>query len=472
MRQLSALDAQFLNFETDTNVANIGGLAILETSLSREAILARLKDRLAGTPQLRQRLAPVPLGLDHPYWADDAALDLDYHVRELALPSPGDDRRLGEQVARLHERRLDRGRPLWEMYLIHGLAQGRSAIYTKLHHAAADGLTGARVLAAVMDPAPAPVTYDPETAPDLLHMLARSARHAAANPVHLLKFLAEVAPALDQLPIVSRLPAAGWLARLVRPGSLPDLPDFAAPHTPLNGAVSAHRSYAFVELPLEEIKRIKDARGVKVNDVVLALSASALRRWLLAHEALPDVPLVAGVPFSLRGRDGERLANQVTLMMIQLPTHVADATERLRLVAEAMRQIKDRFDLVSASWLRELSESVPAPLNALADRAAFEVVGRTIPPVNVIVSNVPGPQFPLYIAGVRLLAHHPVSVVTDVSGAVNITVFSYDGRLDIGVTACGRLVPDVWAYADYLREALDELTICQGRGTAPEAHSP
>ncbi|MEV4061091.1 WS/DGAT/MGAT family O-acyltransferase [Nonomuraea dietziae] len=459
MRQLSALDAQFLNFETETNVANIGGLAILEAGLSRERILRRLEDRLAGTPQLRQRLAPVPLGLDHPYWADDAELDLDYHLAELALPRPGDDRQLGEQVARLHERRLDRRRPLWEMYLIHGLSGGRIALYAKLHHAATDGLTGARILAALMDSSPPSLTYEPDTPPDLWPMLARSARHLAANPIHLLRFVSKAVPVLDQIPVASVLPGAGSLSRLIRRVSLPDLPGFMAPHTPLNGAVSAHRRYAFVELPLKKIKRIKNASGVKVNDVVLALSASALRRWLLAHDALPDAPLVAGVPFSLREKDGDLPGNQVTLMMIHLPTHVADARERLRLTSEAMRQIKERFDLAPASWLTELSESLPAPLNALADRAAFEVVSRTMPPVNVIVSSVRGPQVPLRIAGVKLLAHYPVSVVTDVSGALNITAFSYDGHLDVGITACRKLVPDVWTFADHLREALDELKV-------------
>ncbi|MFI7707386.1 wax ester/triacylglycerol synthase family O-acyltransferase [Nonomuraea sp. NPDC049480] len=457
MRQLSALDAQFLNFETATNVANIGGLAVLETDLSKESILLRLSERMAGVPQLRQRLVHVPLGLDHPYWADDGEVDLEYHVRELALPAPGDNAQLGEQVARLHERLLDRSRPLWEMYLIHGLAGGRCGIYTKLHHAAVDGLTGAEVLAALMDPGPGAVACEPEPPPELWHMLARSAWHLAANPAHLLRFAGEVLPVLDQLPGVSRLPGAGPLSRLLQRGPSPELPDFAAPYTPLSGPVSSHRRYAFADLPLYEIKRVKNAFGVTVNDVVMTLAASALRRWLMAHGALPDVPLVAGVPFSLRGRTGANDGNQVTIMITQLATQVADARRRLELVSEAMRQIKERFALAPAGWLRELSESLPAALNGVADRAVFELVGRTAPPINVIISNIPGPQFPLRIAGVELLAHYPVSVITDVSGALNITAFSYNGRLDVGIIACRERVPDVWAFPGYLREALEEL---------------
>ena len=457
MRQLSALDAQFLNFETTTNIANVGGLAVLEADLDKDEVLRRLAERLAGVPQLRRRLVHVPLGLDHPYWADDVEVDLDYHVRELALPSPGDDAQLAEQVARLHERRLDRTRPLWEMYLIHGLAGGRCGLYTKVHHSAVDGVTGAEVLTALMDPAPEAVSCEPDAPPELWRMLARSALHLVSNPAHLLRFAGEALPMLDQLPVVSRLPGAGRLSRLLRRSPLPDLPEFAAPHTPLGGPVSGHRRYAFVELPLEEIKQIKNAFGVTVNDVVLTLAASALRRWLMDHAALPDVPLVAGVPFSLRGRTDTSEGNQVTIMITQLPTHVADARRRLELVGGTMRRIKERFALTPACWLQELSESLPAALNGLTDRAAFDLVGRTAPPINVIISNVPGPQFPLRIAGVRLLAHYPVSVITDVSGAVNITAFSYDGRLNIGITACRDLVPDVWAFSGYLRETLDEL---------------
>ncbi|GAA3235807.1 WS/DGAT/MGAT family O-acyltransferase [Nonomuraea helvata] len=467
MRQLSALDAQFLNFETDTNIANIGGLAVLGKDLSREKIQHRLAERMAAVPQLRQRLVRVPFGLDHPYWADDGEVDLDYHVRERTLPAPGDDAQLGEQVARLHERRLDRERPLWEMYLIHGLSCGRCGIYTKVHHAAVDGLTGAEVLAALMDPAPEAVARRPQAPPALWHMLARSAWHLAANPMHLLRFAGEALPVLDQLPVLSRLPGASSLSRLTRPHPLPELPEFAAPHTPLSGPVSSRRRYAFAELPLKEIKRVKNAFGVTVNDVVMTLVASALRRWLLAHAALPEAPLVAGVPFSVRGRAGANEGNQVTIMITQLPTQVDDPRRRLELVSEAMRQIKERFALTPARLLSDLSASMPAALNGLADRAALELVGRTTPPLNVVVSNIPGPQFPLRIAGAGLLAHYPVSVLTDASGGLNITAFSYNGRLDIGLTACRKLVPDVWAFPGYLHEALDDLKPAPRRRKAP-----
>ncbi|GII06004.1 WS/DGAT domain-containing protein [Planobispora takensis] len=189
----------------------------------------------------------------------------------------------------------------------------------------------------------------------------------------------------------------------------------------------------------------------------MTLASGALRRWLVVHDALPAEPLIAGVPFSLRGPDGAEHGNQVTIMTVPLPTHVAEAGRRLEEVHASMKRLKTHADPVPASWLREFTESLPAALTGLADRAAFALLGQAAPPMNLIVSNVPGPQVPLFVTGARLLAHYPVSVVTGVSGGLNITVFSYDGRLDIGIVACRDMVPDVWAIAGYLKEALEEL---------------
>ncbi|MEV7966107.1 wax ester/triacylglycerol synthase family O-acyltransferase [Sphaerisporangium sp. NPDC088356] len=471
MRQLSALDAQFLSFESETNVANVAGLSILEGEVARDDLVKLVEERSALVAPLRERAVPVPLGLDHPYWVQDEALDLDYHVRELALPSPGTDRQLAAQVARLHARRLDRRHPLWEMYLIHGLQGGRTALYTKLHHAAIDGIGGADVLAAFMDVEPRPKRRaaerpaEPEQAPETAEMLLRTAGRLVANPAHLLRFIAEAMPYLDEIPIISRLPGAvpvsratRWLARQVGLGQeVPELPKMIAPRTPFNGPVSAHRRFAFVELPLDEVKQIKNAFGITVNDVVMTLAATAVRRWLIAHDALPDEPLVAGIPFSLRDVDEEGPGNQVTLMITSLDTQIDDPGERLEAVHQAMRRIKDRFNLAPARWLRHLSESMPAALTGLADRAAFGLVAQTSPPVNLIISNIPGPQIPLYVCGRRLLAQYPVSVVTDASGGLNITAFSYNGQIAVGVVACRTMVPDVWSVTGYLREALEEL---------------
>ncbi|MFC4535069.1 WS/DGAT/MGAT family O-acyltransferase [Sphaerisporangium dianthi] len=473
MRQLSALDAQFLAFETDTNVANVAGLSILEGPISRDELLDLVEERSALVPPLRQRIMQVPFNLDHPYWVQDDTLDLDYHVRELALPPPGTDRQLAAQVARLHARRLDRRHPLWEMYVIHGLQGGRTALYTKLHHAAIDGLGGADVLAAFMDlephprPRPREAVAEPDLAPEMAQMLLRTGARLAANPAHLLRFLAEAMPYLDEIPLLSRLPGAvavsratRWLARELKISDgreVPQLPKLAVPRTPFNGPVSAHRRFAFVELPLDEVKKVKNLFGVTVNDVVLTLAATAVRRWLIDQDALPEGPLVAGVPFSLRGVEGAETGNQVTLMITSLDTQIADPRERLYAVRDSMQRIKDRFSLSPARWLRHLSESMPAALTGLADRAAFGLVAQTSPPVNLLISNVPGPQLPLYVCGRRLLAQYPVSVVTDASGGLNITAFSYNGQVAVGIIADRAMVPDVWKLTTHLREALDEL---------------
>ncbi|MEV0597307.1 WS/DGAT/MGAT family O-acyltransferase [Nonomuraea cavernae] len=472
MPQLTALDAQFLQFETATNIANIAGLGIVEGELDRAGLLALLEARLPYVPALRRRLARVPLGLDHPYWAQEDELDLDYHVRELGLPSPGDDAQLAEQVSRLHSRRLDRARPLWEIYLIHGLAGGHTGLYTKIHHAAVDGIGGADVLAALLDtgPVPAPPPAEPPehdpAPPGAVEMLARGLARLAGNPAQAVRFAARAVPHLDEIPVVSRIPGSGTVSGLARrlagSGRAPGLPSLPAPRTPFSGPVSEHRRFAFVSLPLDEVKQVRKAHEVTVNDVVMAVCAGALRHWLAAHGGVPRRPLVAGVPFSLRAAGIEGTGNQVSFMTAPLGVHLDDPLVRLRQVSHAMRRIKERFALAPAPWLSELSESMPAALMGLASRSAFGLLGQTAPPVNVAVSNVPGPQLPLYVCGARLLGHYPVSVITDVSGGVNITAFSYDGSLDIGVVTDRTMVPDAWELAGYLRDALDELLNAEG----------
>ncbi|GIH80289.1 WS/DGAT/MGAT family O-acyltransferase [Planobispora longispora] len=474
MRQLSAVDTQFLNLETSTNVANIAGLAILEGGLTRGDLLSLMAGRLHVAEPFRQRLVPVPLGLDHPYWTEDARVDLDYHVRELALPAPGSDEQLGEQVARLHARRLDRRRPLWEMYLIHGLAGDRTALYIKVHHAAVDGVTGAGVLASLLDTSPEPVQAPPAQPaagpPERVgtaEMIARGMAKAVANPANTLKFLVDAVPHLDEIPVVSQVPGAGLvsratrgLARRVTGGSqVPALPRMTVPRTPFSGRISAHRRFAFAALSLDDVKQIKNTFGVTVNDVVMTVCAGALRQWLLKHDALPDRPLVAGVPFSLRAPGDESAGNQVTIMITTLATQIADPVERLHAVRDAMKRIKDRSSLAPARWLQQVSDMMPSALTGLAARAAFNLFAGTAGPINLIISNVPGPQIPLYVCSARLLSYYPVSVITDGSGGLNVTVFSYDGSLDVGVIACREMVPDVWTIADYLRDALSELKL-------------
>ncbi len=468
-RQLSALDAQFLNFETATNVAHIASLAVLEdASVTRAGIIGLLRSRLHLAPPLKRRLVRVPFGLDHPYWDESKDVDFDYHVRELALPAPGDDHQLAEQVARLHARRLDRHRPLWEMYLIHGLEGGRSAVYTKVHHAAIDGIAGAEVLATLMDVTPEPREVPPSeeqpvTAPDPAVMLSRGVERFLDSPQALLRFVAGAIPRLDEIPVVSQIPGTGMVSRFIRgagwPGDtgsvLPDLPRVTVPATPFSGPISPHRRFAFGRLPLDEVKKVKNEYGVTVNDVVMAVAATALRRWLSQRDELPVEPLVVGIPFSSNVRP--ELGNQVLLATTTLPTNVSDPETRLRMISANMATVKERFSVAPARWLLDFSQAMPAALSGLADRAAFRLASGTVSAMNLMVSNVPGPQLPLYILGSRIVAHYPLSVITDVSGGMNITVFSYDGFLDVGIVVDREMVPDVWDFIDYMQDALAEL---------------
>jgi WS/DGAT/MGAT family acyltransferase len=473
------LDAQFLNVESATTVGHVGSLLLLDpsTALGGDLNLDLLRDvlepRLHLAAPLRQRLVAVPLGLGRPYWADDPEFDLEFHLREIALPGAGNHHQLAEQVSRLHARPLDRTRPLWEIYLIHNVEAGRAALYSKVHHAAIDGVSGAEILATIMDLTPQPRVVEPpdsawapERLPGDVEMLGRGLLQAARQPAELMRTLPRSLPHLADLPGAGNFPGvrtvsdvAGAMARMVgQPAGRSTRRVLATPRTPFNGPITAHRRFSFGSLPLDEIKLVKKAGGMSLNDVVMALCASALRRWLLDHDGLPSVPVVAAVPVSIRTEDDQGTAgNQISVMLAELPTHLADPADRLEFMVASMARAKRQFKTIPATILQDLSAVLPTALNGLAARALFKLV--TVPglPFNLFVSNVPGPQRPLYVAGARVTGLYPVSAVSNLTGGLNITLFSYDGSLDFGLVACRELVPDVWNLIGYLRDALDEL---------------
>ncbi|MCG5214234.1 WS/DGAT/MGAT family O-acyltransferase [Streptosporangium sp. KLBMP 9127] len=473
MRQLSALDAQFLHAESATTTAHVAGMAILDPAcapsgaITRDGLVALLRTRIHLAPALRQRLADVPFGLDHPYWTEDPGFDPADHVHELTLPAPG---LLPDVVARIHERRLDRRRPLWEMHLIHGLSGGRVALYTKVHHCAIDGVSGADTLAALLDLSPEPRTVEPPaepervTAPAPLTMLADAVTRSMTHPLRALGSLRRTAADLDAVPLAAGLPGARLVARAARLMSgdtrkMPDLPGLGVPRTPFNGPIGPERRFAYGSLPLGEVKRIAGAFGMSVNDVVMTMCASALRAWLREHDALPDRPLIAAVPVAVRTAEPDRApGNRISAMVAPIPTDLTSPRERLQAVKVTMRSAKRRFARSPATWLSELCALLPAPVTAMATAPVFRLASLAFPPINLIISNVPGPQFPLYLCGGRVEAYHPISVLTDVSGGLSITCFSYDGSLDFGVIADPGRVDDVWRLFGHLREALDELS--------------
>lgn len=462
MTQLTALDAQFLNAESGTTAAHVAGVAILDADVTREALAALLAERVHLSPALSQRLTGLPFGLDHPHWAPDPGFDLDNHLFEVRLSHKEE---LPDAVARIHARHLDRAHPLWEMHLIRG---ERTAVYVKVHHAAIDGVSGAEALATLLDLTPEPRAVEPAQpaakGPNHTEMLTDAIKSAATQPMRTLRSLAKAAGDLDAIPVASKLPGARTIARLSRLAMgdrrpRPDLPPMDVPPTPFNGPITAERHVAFGSIPLKDVKQVAKAHGVSVNDVVMTLCAAALRAWLDERGALPDLPLIAAVPVSIRTAGSEDDArNQISAMITPMPTNVADPLERLQTMGASMNTAKRRFAVSSSSWLHELCAMLPAPLSSLATPAVFRLAALAFPPINLIVSNVPGPQFPLYLCGARVLSYYPLSVLTDVSGGVVITCFSYDGALDFGLVACPKRMDDVAKLMARLHDAIDELT--------------
>jgi diacylglycerol O-acyltransferase len=466
VRQLTSLDAQFLALETPRQAGHVGGVAILDPSTAPGGVLdctdmkRLLEERLPLLPPFRWKLAEVPLGLDYPYWVDDQDFDLDFHVRELALPAPGSDQQLAEQIARIFARPLDRARPLWELYVIHGLPNGNVAALTKIHHALIDGMSGAEIMGLLLDVEPSgrelPPTPEPmrETKPGDLEMLGRGLLGLPRYPLRAIRSIPRAVPNLEDTPF-GTLPGAGTLGRLTgRPRS-----SLRAPKTSFNGRVSPHRRFAFGQLALDDVKAAKNAHGCTVNDVVVSMCAGVVRRWLIEHSELPDDPLVAQIPVSVRTSEQTgTYGNRIMLMSAPLFTHVEDPIDRLLRTHDAMGDMKQRHKALPAELLQDANHFIPPAVFSRAARATFRLAtsspGR--PTWNLVISNVPGPQFPLYMAGAELQANYPVSVITDGMG-LNITVMSYRGRMDFGIVADRDQMSDVWCLIDWLGDELEAL---------------
>jgi diacylglycerol O-acyltransferase / wax synthase len=480
LRQLTSLDAQFLALETNRQAGHVGGLAILDTStrpgnsISCGDLKALLRERLPLLPPFKWKLVEVPLGLDYPYWIDDPDFDLDFHVRELALPAPGSNAQLNEQVARIFSRPLDRARPLWELYVIHGLESGYTAVLTKIHHALIDGLSGAEIMGLLLDVAPegrddlppAPEQNGAgEDTPGQLEMLGRGLLGVPRYPLRALRSLPRALPNVAETGALGNLPGAGTVGGLAnrlqrtitRQPALPR-PKFEAPKTTFNGRVSPHRRFAFGEMGLEEVKQVKNVYGVTVNDLVVSICAGAVRRWLIEHDELPDVPLVAQIPVSVRtGAQAGTYGNRILLMSVPFHTDIADPVERLQTTHDSLADMKERHKALPAELLQDANHFIPPAVFHRAAQLTFRLsTGMGRPAWNLVVSNVPGPQFPLYMAGAKLVANYPVSVITDGMG-LNITVMSYNGQMDYGIVADRDQMPDLEHLIDWLHEELDAL---------------
>ncbi len=476
MQQLTGLDTSFLNMETATTYGHISGLAIFDPSTnagiaSLEGLKALIMERIHLLPPYRRRLVEVPFGLDHPYWIEDSDFDLDFHVRHIGVPPPGNDRQLAETVARIFARPLDRARPLWELYFIEGLEGGFVAQLSKIHHCAIDGVSGAEMLATLLDIAPEPrkvapprKAWRPEPQPTEIEMLARGMWAVAGTPRKGLRLTRQT---LRHLPAVARSlgfkdpPGSAKLMRLFgrKPDPMLSEAPTRAPRTSFNDRITPHRRFAFGSLSLEEVKEVKSRLGVTVNDVIMAVCSGALRRYLAERDELPADPLIAMVPVSIRSEDqAGSFGNQVASMTASLHTDIEDPIERLRRIHESMKIAKERHRALPATLLQDFAQFAPPAVAARAARviARAAVADWIDVPFNVVISNVPGPQFPLYGLGSKLAANYPVSAINDGIG-INMTVMSYNGSLDFGLVACRELMPDLWDVMDYVKDSLREL---------------
>lgn len=458
MQRLTGLDASFLYMETPTAPMHVANLMVMDPSSmpggwSAESVKDIYRQRLHLAPPFRRRLVEVPLGLHHPLWIEDPGFDLDWHVRHIAVPPPGSREQLEALASHLMSIPLDRSRPLWEAWIIEGLEDGNVGVVTKVHHSAIDGGAGEEIMVNLLDLEPEPRTveppdppWQPDPIPNDLELLGYAASSLARSPMRLVKALRRTAGAAFSIRQQNRLPD-------VAPPPSP----FSAPRTSFNHALTPRRSFAVETISLDEVKQVKNAFRCTVNDVVLALCGSALARYLTDRGEQLESSLVAMVPISVRTSDEEgRLGNRVSTMLTTLATDVEDLGERLGAIHEGTERAKEQQELIGADTLQDWVEFAAPALLGRAARlySSTRMADRHRPLFNVTISNVPGPPFPLWFAGAKVVATYPIGPIFD-GGGLNITVMSYLDRMDFGLLACPDLISDVRGLAHSVGEALE-----------------
>jgi diacylglycerol O-acyltransferase / wax synthase len=434
--RLSPLDASFLHVEDDVSHMHIGSVAVFEGPQPPFAdIVDMVESKLDLVPRYRQRVRFVPLELGRPVWVDDEHFNLEYHLRHTALPSPGGEKELRKLVGRVMSQQLDRARPLWEIWVVEGLEDGRWAMVAKTHHALVDGVSGTDLLAVIMDLSPdaerpaEPSAWTPQPAPSGLQLMADSLENVLRSPYEQMRaFRAQtrmVRRVLGYaLEVVGGLVALGGL---VRP----------TPLSSLNGPLGPHRRYAWASTSVDEIKQVRKTLGGTFNDVVLASITNGFRELLLTRDEDVERVVRTLVPVSVRPRDASGRAigdgtfeNKVSAMFAELPVDIEDPVLRLQLISEQMKDLKESKQAVAGEALTSMSGFAPPMLLALGMRLATRAGQRN---VNTVTTNVPGPQFPLYAAGRRMLRAFPY---VPLAGQVRlgVAIFSYDGEVNFGIT--------------------------------------
>ena len=461
--RLSATDASFLNQESDRAHMHIGAVLVFEgPPPSYDEFVEHVEARLHLVPRFRQKLAFPPLQSGRPVWVDDPRLNIEYHVRHSSLPAPGDDRQLQQLTGRLFSQQLDRSKPLWELWLVQGLQDNRFAIVSKTHHALVDGVSGVDLATVLFDANPVPVgltppirPWEPQPEPSDANLFARGVENLAKVPIRLGRRALKVAQhprdtAAQAIEVAEGLGEVAW--ELMNP----------APDVPLNTEIGPHRTYRWVHSHLHDFRKVKDTFGGTVNDVVLAVVAGALRSWLNARGIKTGgLELRALVPVSMRTEE-ERgmMGNRLAVFRAPLPVYAEDPVERLRIVREEMGKIKQSKQVMGAEALVALNDFAPPTVLAQASRLNFST--RLF---NLIVTNVPGPQFPLYVLGRELETVVPVAFLPE-KHALAIAIFSYNGKVSFGLLGDFDAMDDIDVVEEGLSEALRELV------AAAEARRP
>ncbi|MEM9396408.1 MAG: wax ester/triacylglycerol synthase family O-acyltransferase [Pseudomonadota bacterium] len=464
MQQLTGLDASFLYLETPNSPMHISGLGIY----SQETVpggIVRFKEIIAATAARVQRVASltrklqsVPLGLDHPYWIDDSNFDPEFHIRHAALPAPGDWRQLCIMVSRIHARPLDRSRPLWEMHVIEGLDNvegyppGCFGLFTKMHHAAVDGASGMELQAAIHDLSPDVVTdltyTDPkgEPTPSSLKLIIEAQKNSVRQPLRFISVARNTVPGFAKTLMRLR---RGELERVGK-----------VPRTRFNKTVTPHRVFSAASLPLQEVKAVKDAvPGATVNDVALTIVGGAMRAYLKKHGELPKEPMVAMAPINVRDTSEKGTGgNVVSAMAVRVGSHIADAKKRLEAVNNGTTSAKALNNAIGAKAMTDYTQFIPSTLTAQAARLAsrWGLANQMNPIYNCVVTNVPGPQVPLYNTGARMVSYFGTGPVADGLGLFHV-ISSYCGQFSISATSCREMMPDPSFYQECLYESFEEL---------------
>lgn len=457
---------------------HVGSVLVFEGSMDFQSFRRTLAERIHLVPRLRQRLVMVPFGIGKPYWVDDPDFNLEMHIQHVALPSPGGWKELRALAARIFGTPLDRTRPLWEMTFVEGLDSipqvppGSVATINKIHHAAIDGVSGSDMMGILLDVTKEPRKFEPPPpravppVPNELQVLSHTAKKILGKPSEIKRVAGEIRDALES---ASQIRQKG-----LEPPPFP----WTAPSTPINREISGQRIWNTALLELDRVKAIRKAAGCTLNDVVLAICAGALRRYLDERDALPNEPLVAMVPVSTRAESEHgQMGNKVSAMFLDLATNVADPVERLELIREHSQRGKAFEKAGTGQALVDLYEFIPFGLASRMTRiySRFHVAERINPIFNCVITNVPGPQHDLYMAGHKLLATMGMAPLVDGMGLL-ITVLSYNGVLSLSPTSSPAVMPDLDVFSRYLRESANELEAAvvpdrEAQATVDEAHA-